>query len=100
MDREVASLEAGQFFGEMSLMTGEVRSATIMACSEVECYVVDKSDFAEILTANPKLAEDISAILAARQRSLNDATAGVIPVQASSLRSQVLSKIATFFGLR
>ena len=43
--KEIATLGDGQFFGEMSLMTGESRTATVVAKTDVECYVVDKEAF-------------------------------------------------------
>ena len=62
--RDVATLTAGQFFGEMSLMTGESRAATIVARTDVQCYVVAKEAFQEILASKPELAATISEILA------------------------------------
>ncbi len=47
--KEVATLSDGQFFGEMSLMTGAMRAATVVAKTDVECYIVDKEAFQEIL---------------------------------------------------
>ena len=65
--KEVATLGDGQFFGEMSLMTGESRTATVVAKTDVECYVVDKEAFQEIVQEKPELAGIISDILSRRQ---------------------------------
>src|SRR4029077_15327218 len=54
--KEIARLGDGQFFGEMSLMTGESRAATVVAKTDVECYVVEKEAFQEILEEKPELA--------------------------------------------
>src|SRR5690606_40205105 len=59
--------DALPIFGEMSLMTGEPRSATIQALSDCELVKVDKAAFHEILAAAPEIAEKITDVLAARQ---------------------------------
>ena len=59
--KEVATLGDGEFFGEMSLMTGESRTATVVAKSDVECYIVDKEAFQEIVQEKPELAGRRSA---------------------------------------
>jgi CRP-like cAMP-binding protein len=100
-EREVATLSTGQFFGEMSLMTGESRSATVVAKSDCECYIVDKEAFQEILEERPELAGIISEILARRQVALDgvslDAT---VANQTVMQKNQLRSKIASFFGIR
>ena len=55
-------------------MTGESRSATVVAKSDVECYIVDKDAFQEILDEKPELAGVISDILSRRQVSLDGTT--------------------------
>jgi CRP-like cAMP-binding protein len=64
---EVARLGAGKFFGEMSLMTGERRSATVQAIDDATLVRVDKEAFHDILAASPGLAEQITRILVERQ---------------------------------
>jgi small-conductance mechanosensitive channel/CRP-like cAMP-binding protein len=97
--RDVATLSAGQFFGEMSLMTGESRSATIVAKTDVQCYVVSKDAFQEILAAKPELAATISEILAHRQVALG-ASAETTSTPSRQEPQQLLSRIAAFFGIK
>ena len=97
--RDVATLRAGQFFGEMSLMTGETRSATIVARTDVECYIVSKAAFQEILEKKPELAATISEILAQRQVDLGASTELSGPVRVGEPQ-QLLSRIASFFGIK
>jgi len=73
VSEKVATLHAGDFFGEMGMMTGEPRAATVMALSNVECYRLDKEAFNEILQDRPEIAEDISRILARRRVELDAA---------------------------
>jgi small-conductance mechanosensitive channel/CRP-like cAMP-binding protein len=102
-EREVARLRAGQFFGEMALLTGEPRSATVVALTDVECYRLDKASFQEILKKRPEAAEKVAAILAARRVEL-DAVRENLGEEAKRRRleatqTHLLDKIRDFFGL-
>jgi CRP-like cAMP-binding protein len=97
--REVAVLASGQFFGEMSLMTGESRAATVVAKTDCECYIVDKEAFQEILVERPELAGTISDILAHRQIALDGASAEAALASQTVQKNQLRSKIAAFFGI-
>jgi len=100
--QEVARLGPGEFFGEMSLMTGEARRATVIALGDVETVRVDKDSFREVLATDPRLVEEIGRMLAARQATLDaTAAAGAAGIeQAIETRSQALvKKIRGFFGL-
>ena len=70
LSEQVASLSPGDFFGEMSLLTGEKRAATALALDQADCYSLAKADLSALLTARPALAEDISAVLVHRQEGL------------------------------
>jgi small-conductance mechanosensitive channel/CRP-like cAMP-binding protein len=99
VQRDVATLETGQFFGEMSLMTGESRAATVVARTHVECYVVDKPSFQEIIEEKPELAGVISDILAQRQVALDGAPTAAGPGVQGGQKNQLRSRIAAFFGI-
>ena len=71
-DVEVARLGEGQFFGEMSLMTGEERRATVRAVRDTEVLVISKKALQPILDSSPELAETISEVLARRQQELGE----------------------------
>jgi CRP-like cAMP-binding protein len=72
-EREVARLHAGQFFGEMSLMTGEARTATVIADTDLICYRMDKTAFELVLRETPALADQIAEVLALRKSALSAA---------------------------
>jgi CRP-like cAMP-binding protein len=101
--RHVARLGAGTCFGEMGLLTGEPRGATVIARSDVECYRLDKASLADILHSRPVLAEDFSRMLQTRQadtdRKLKQADADQIARRAASEQNELLSRIQKFFGL-
>jgi small-conductance mechanosensitive channel len=69
-DREVAKLGEGEFFGEMSLLTGEKRAATVVALTDVECYRLDAEAFKHLLERRPETAEKVAAELAERRVAL------------------------------
>ncbi len=63
-------LGPGDFFGEMSLLDGEPRSATIVAASDLRLLSVDRSHFWQLLDANPELIRRILTVLSRRVRRL------------------------------
>jgi CRP-like cAMP-binding protein len=66
-------LRPGDFFGEMSLLDGEPRSATITATTDVRLLVVDRSRFWRLLDETPDLVRRILAVLSRRVRRLEQA---------------------------
>ena len=102
-DKRVAVLKAPSFFGEMALMTGQPREATVVALTEVECLRIDKADFQGILQRRPAIAERISEILATRRVELDAAREGFDPEAHSQRLSRenvrILRGIKDFFGL-
>jgi len=102
-ERRVAELHAPSFFGEMALMTGQAREATVVALTEVECLRIDKGDFQGILQKRPVIAERISEILAARRLELEAVRSGLDPAQRVQQLSRehlrILNGIKQFFGL-
>ena len=72
-EREVARLVAGQFFGEMSLMTGEARTASVVAATDMLCYRIDKPAFQVVIRQSPAIVDHIAEVLAARRMALTAA---------------------------
>jgi len=64
--KAVAHLESRDFFGEMSLLTGEPRSATIIADEETLLLVLEKETMSYVLKQNFDIAQVLSSILAER----------------------------------
>ena len=63
----VANLNAGEAFGEMSLLTAEKRSATVMARTDCELWEIDRAVLLPIIQENPALAQHLSELLAQRK---------------------------------
>ncbi|NIV29781.1 MAG: cyclic nucleotide-binding domain-containing protein, partial [Anaerolineae bacterium] len=68
----LAELEAGDLFGEMSLLTGAPRSATVTALSELNLWILGQADFDELVTAYPNLALAVSRLLSERLRNTDE----------------------------
>src|SRR5581483_3223986 len=69
--REVARLGPGQYFGEMSLLTGEPRSATVAAISDCELLEIQAEEFRRVVLVDPMLVERIGAAVSTRQAMLD-----------------------------
>jgi len=99
--RAIARLGPGQFFGEMSLMTGEPRQATVTAVTDTICYVIDQNAFRCV--TSPAIVEEIAKILAERQTELEMNREGLgAEARARRMRdarSQLLRSIRDAFGL-
>jgi CRP-like cAMP-binding protein len=103
MEREVAQLGAGQYFGEMGLLTGEVRTATVVALEEVECYRLGKDAFHALVQARPEIAEEVAEELARRRIGLiaarDDLSAEARRDQERQTATDLLRKMRAFFSL-
>ena len=95
----ITTLRDGDFLGEMGMLTGEPRSATVIAASDVDCYRLDKVGFAKVLLARPTMAEEISAVLAQRRQELDSRVKQAVPVSPRSHSDEVLARIKSFFGV-
>ncbi|HEX7603702.1 MAG TPA: mechanosensitive ion channel family protein, partial [Polyangiaceae bacterium] len=103
-DKIVATIKAPGFFGEMGLMTGEPRTATVIASSDVECFRLDKTDFERILTERPEIAAEMAHLLASRrvelQAAKEDLDAEAKQKRLDAEKTRILGTIQDFFGLR
>jgi len=63
-------LHPGEFFGEMSLLDGEPRSATIVAITDLRLLVLDRAGFWQLLDATPDLIRRMLTVLSRRVRHL------------------------------
>lgn len=102
---QVANLSSGDCFGEMSLLTGEKRSATVSA--EGDCYVmeIDKPVMSEVIHNAPECLEQLSDLLAKRKME----TEGIIKEAATTgaqtettekeYRANFMRRLKTFFEL-
>ncbi len=98
-----ATLDAPAYFGEMGLLLGQPRFATVVAVGEALCYRLDKRGFDGIIRARPTLAEMLAKVLAERQAA-NDATLQALDAEARARHGagrtkDLVRRIQQFFGL-
>ena len=68
----LTELKAGSCFGEMSLLTGKPRAATVRTMEPTTCAVLESADFEELILHNPKVALALSRVLAERLEESNE----------------------------
>jgi small-conductance mechanosensitive channel/CRP-like cAMP-binding protein len=95
----INKLRENDFFGEMSLLTGEPRTATVVAVEETEVLRIAKESIKPIFEANPNLVSAIGEMIEERRellKSLAESTA-----ETEELKEKgVLRSIRRFFGLK
>lgn len=67
-EQVVATLVSGDYFGEMALLTGETRSASVIAVESSETFVLHKNDFDVILEKFPSISLSMGKIVSKRLR--------------------------------
>ncbi|HEY7449859.1 MAG TPA: mechanosensitive ion channel family protein [Vicinamibacterales bacterium] len=98
---EVAVLEPGGYVGEMSLLTGDPRSATVTARGDAALLEITADTFRRIVLANPTVLDRISAVIEKRRTELAEraATVAAGPAAIAEGPRPLLRKIQRFFGL-
>jgi small-conductance mechanosensitive channel/CRP-like cAMP-binding protein len=101
--RLLSTLPAGSVFGEMGMLTGEPRRATVTAKRDAECYRLDKAGFEEVIRLRPAIAEEMAAILTERNMQLATAQEA-LGAEAHARERQrqhasLLGKMRAFFRL-
>jgi small-conductance mechanosensitive channel len=98
--KPIATIGAGSVFGEMGMLTGEPRRATVGARTDVTCYRLDKSGFEQIIRARPDVADAISHVLVTRESELEALRAlGQARNAAPAPHADIHARIRAFFGL-
>ncbi|MFH1830572.1 MAG: mechanosensitive ion channel family protein [Pseudomonadota bacterium] len=95
----VAELKPSSFFGEMSLLTGEARTATVRAKGDSTLFKIDKELFAEVLAADESVSEKLAEALATRQAEMAEVL-GKQLLDKKAQASKMVQKIKAFFGIR
>ncbi len=95
-DSEVAQLGPGSVFGEMALLTGETRTANVVALTDVIVIEITRDALKPIMEKNPQLAAAITQRVMERRQKLNDILSASDADDDLTIRTRILS----FFGLR
>ncbi|HEY4239068.1 MAG TPA: mechanosensitive ion channel family protein [Kofleriaceae bacterium] len=99
----VAELQAPDYFGEMGLMTGEPRSADVVALTYCECFRLDRATFERVLLERPDIVEELAEKLADRRVGLIAARENLDETARKARhereREHLVRSIKSFFGL-
>ena len=95
--RTVATLNEGDFFGEMALFTGEPRTANVLALEETEVLEIGHAAMKRVFDTNPDLVESLSFVMAERRQGL--ATQADDSTTSTHSSAGILSAIKRFFGI-
>jgi small-conductance mechanosensitive channel/CRP-like cAMP-binding protein len=94
------NLKGSAFFGEMALMTGEPRTATIRARSDAELLELNREGFAELFKSHPETAAMMGEIIALRMSERGELLAAATLREHSRGHARWLrNKIASVFNL-
>jgi len=100
----IANLRTGDYFGEMSLLTGEPRTASVTATCETEVIMVEKRGMKELLENEASILEPLSAML---DKRLQDLSGRVVDQKTKDEKTRqpdrkehLLGRIRDFFGIR
>ena len=101
--KAVATLRAGDVFGEMSLLTGEPRAASVVALGEVELLEIARPTFGRVLASHPELAANLANLLGQRRSQLRAvAQAGVASAEGAGTpeAKRIFGRLKEIFGLK
>lgn len=99
--QEVASIDTGGFFGEMSMLTGEPRTATVRARQDMTALEIGADRFRQLALERPDLVQHVTTIVAARRAGLEEARAMAVSTAAAPTtgRAGLLARIQRFLRL-
>jgi CRP-like cAMP-binding protein len=98
--KTINTLGENDFFGEMSLLTGEPRTANVIAVTESEVLRIDRSGLKAIFEVNPDLVQSISELVDERRQLLRKNASTATDEASDAEKRGVLKSIRRFFGLR
>jgi small-conductance mechanosensitive channel len=96
---QVAVIKPGGYFGEMSLLTGEPRTATVAARGEVTVLELDADVFRQLGEINPQAVEQIGLAAATRRVELDQARASATVTSVADTSATLLARMRRFLRL-
>jgi small-conductance mechanosensitive channel/CRP-like cAMP-binding protein len=98
-DVELAVLDRGAYFGEMSLLTGDPRTAWVRALGDCTVVEITSDAFRAFVLNQPALVEPIGAVIAERRAGIARARATVANVPPPESASSLVARVRRFFHL-
>lgn len=98
--KEVATLGRGQSFGEMSLLTGAPRAATVVALEDTALLELDRESFGRHFAQHPERAAQLAEVLERRREELAQAAQGEAELSGAPREPRILGRLKEIFRLR
>lgn len=65
-EAKLATLQSGDYFGEISLLTGQKTTANVIATAPTKVFFLDSNQFISMIRSNPELADHIKSVMKER----------------------------------
>jgi CRP/FNR family transcriptional regulator, cyclic AMP receptor protein len=91
-------LDTGDFFGDLSLIDGQPRSATIIASEPTETVVLHRDDFLKVVHSNPSVAIDMLKVLARRLRETDEFVEDAVFLDVPGRLAKKLLELSETYG--
>ncbi|AFY73610.1 small-conductance mechanosensitive channel [Synechococcus sp. PCC 7502] len=78
-EHEVLQINPGEFFGEMTLFSGEVSMITVRAKQDLELMMISANEVDKMIERQPSFSREISQVLEIRRRALNNLQKSIQP---------------------
>jgi len=103
-DVKVGHITSGQVFGELALLTGKPRAATVIASTDVVGYEITYQCMRELFQAYPEVMDAVSGVCAQwklqEQQFLEGTHTSEVAQTHETITDEVITAIRNFFGLR
>jgi small-conductance mechanosensitive channel/CRP-like cAMP-binding protein len=97
--RRIATIEAGGYFGEMSLLTGDARTATVLSVGDTTVLELDAVLFRRLGAVDPEAVEQVGLAAVARRLELDKARDSARVVTPSEAHATLLGRMKRFLGI-
>jgi CRP-like cAMP-binding protein len=97
--REIATLDRGDYFGEMSMLTGEPRTASVVAEGDTAVLEIDAEVFRQLAEANPPAVEQVGVAAASRRSELESVRASTRPAAVVEAPNNFLMRMRRFLRI-
>lgn len=97
--KEVAVIDTGGYFGEMSLLTGEPRTANVVARGDVVVLEIDADVFRKLAEESPHAVEEVAVAAATRRAELEQVRASAQNAVVTEAPATILTRMRRFLRM-
>jgi CRP-like cAMP-binding protein len=97
--REVAIIDPGGYFGEMSMLTGDLRTATVVARGDTRVFEISAELFRRLAASHPRAVEQVGVAAATRRIELDKMRAAVVGQAVADAPATFVDRMRRFLRL-